>query len=472
VRRLTSAPLLLFLALLAACHPDDAAGPTGPGAVETPFGGTIILGRPTDRSVTASLLWDKDASVVLEYRPEGATAFARSAATQLLAGTPVNVTLSGLSPDTRYAYRVRTGSASGTPAVAPPEYHFHTQRAPGKEFVFDVDADPHHYDGSFVDSVYATAMRTVLADEPDFLIDLGDSFMTEKQAPAGYAQVEGIVASLRPFWAVSGPSVPLLLAIGNHEGEQGWKLDGTAENVSVWATKARQKYYPNPVPGGFYSGSSTSEPFVGVRDGYYAFTWGDALFMVLDPYWYTTKNPNQDFWNFTLGAEQYAWLKKTLRESKSPFKFVFTHQLLTGILGNPRGGTEAAPFYEWGGLNADGSWGFARQRPGWDVTIHQLFVETEVTAVFHGHDHFFAKQELDGIEYQMLPQPSYARTTESYSAAEYGYRSGVFLGSSGYLRLRVSPTKTTVEYVKVYPPSLSDGRKTGDVAYTYTLTPR
>jgi hypothetical protein len=220
------------------------------------------------------------------------------------------------------------------------------------------------------------------------------------------------------------------------------------------------------VPNAFYSGSATSEPYVGVRDGYYAWEWGDALFVVLDPYWYTAANPNRDYWNFTLGAEQYAWLTRTLRGSSARFKFVFTHQLLSGINGNPRGGVEAAPYFEWGGRNADSSSGFAQHRPGWAIPIHQLLVETGVTAVFHGHDHFFAKQQLGGITYQLVPQPSFANAGGSQSATAYGYLSGQILSSSGYLRIRVTSTQASVEYVKSSAPGV------GAVVTSYTLTPR
>jgi predicted alpha-1,6-mannanase (GH76 family) len=33
--------------------------------------------------------------------------------------------------------------------------------------------------------------------------------------------------------------------------------------------------------------------------------------------------------------------------------------------------------------------------------------------------------------------------------AEYGYKSGVILGGSGHLRIRVSPSQVAVEYVRV-----------------------
>lgn len=460
-------PVLL---LGVACRNAATDVPTEPDQSEQAFAGNVILGRPTASSITASLLSERDAEVYLEYGTQAGTYPQRTAAVRLQAGVPANVSLAGLAADTRYHYRIRTGS--GTAPATLPVHAFHTQRSLGQEFTFDVEADPHDGDGSFDGQVFATAMARVAADTADFLIDLGDSFMTEKRSPANYDDVLRITAGLRPYWAGAAADVPLLLALGNHDGEQGWELNGS-ESLAAWAVRARQRLYPNPVPGGtFYSGSTTTEPIIGVRDGYYAFAWGDALFVVLDPYWYTLSNPGRDFWAFSLGDAQYRWLARTLRESSARYKFVFAHQLLTGILDQPRGGTEAAGLYEWGGKNLDGTWGFSARRPGWEKPIHQLLVETGVTAVFHGHDHFFNRQELDGIVYQLLPQPSYARITDQYSPASYGYLSGVMFGSSGYLRIRVSPARALVEYVKVYPAGLTDGRKTGDIAYSYSLSPR
>ena len=457
---------------LCGCGRRDPAGPANADSSSALLSGSVILGRPTDRSITASLLSDRTGDVWLEYGTQSGSYPLTSAHVSLQAGVPANLELPGLQADTRYVYRVRTAADSGSGVEPPAEHAFRTQRSRGSTFSFTVDADPHWGEANFDSSVYAAAMTSIRADAPDFHIDLGDNFMTEKRGAASYADAVRSVSALRPFWGIAGPSVPILLVIGNHEGEQGWSLDGTAENLPLWATRARQAYYPNPVPNAFYSGSSTSEPFIGVRDSYYAFEWGDALFVVLDPYWYTTTIPNHAYWNFTLGAEQYAWLARTLRGSSAKFKFVFTHQLLSGINGNPRGGVEAAPYYEWGGRNADSTWGFDQHRPGWGTPIHQLLVETGVTAVFHGHDHFYDKQVLDGIVYQLVPQPSFARADGSQSATAYGYLSGEILSSSGYLRIRVTPSQATVEYVKVYAPGLGAGMQTGTVATSYILAPR
>ncbi len=72
---------------------------------------------------------------------------------------------------------------------------------------------------------------------------------------------------------------------------------------------------------------------------------------------------------------------------------------------NNRGGVEVARLWEWGGENTEGEDEFAKQRPGWEMPIHDLLVKHGVSIVFHGHDHLFIKQDLDGIVYQEVPQP-------------------------------------------------------------------
>lgn len=123
---------------------------------------------------------------------------------------------------------------------------------------------------------------------------------------------------------------------------------------------------------------------------------------------------------------------------------------------------EVAPFYEWGGHNPDGSYAFDEQRPNWGVPIHQLLLTNHVTAVFHGHNHLFVKQELDGILYQECPQPGNARPGSTDSAAEYGYTSGDVLGGPGHIRVTVSPNGVTVEYIRT---------EDGQVDYRYTIQP-
>ena len=461
-----------------------SATPTSTQPSVAAFPGNIVLGRPTDYSVTASLLSDVKLEAYLEYGTAPGAYTGQTDPVTVPSGQPVEVIMEGLQPDTSYAYRVRYHVPNETIFVADDERAFQTQRPPGSAFTFTLDADPHNRDPNFNAEVYSVTLRSALADKPDFHIDLGDTFMTEKLAPTSYAQVTATYRELRPFYGLLAGSAPLFLVNGNHDGELGWRLNGTADkrsspvdNLAVWATQARQAFYPNPTPGTFYSGSTTTEPLIGVRDGYYAWAWGDALFVVLDPYWYSTAKPRAaegaDNWDLTLGEAQYQWLKQTLETSAARFKFVFAHNLVGGMDQNMRGGIEAADKFEWGGQNADGSWGFTDHRPGWPMPIHPLLVENDVTIFFHGHDHLFVKQDLDGIVYQEVPQPSYAMYDRTGSAADYGYTHGDVLGCCGYLRVKVAPEEVKVDYVRSYLPADENAqRSSGQVAYTYTVTAR
>jgi hypothetical protein len=155
--------------------------------------------------------------------------------------------------------------------------------------------------------------------------------------------------------------------------------------------------------------------------------------------------------------------------SKAKYKFVFCHNLLGGKGSDARGGSEYAGFFEMGGNNPDLSWGFDEFRPGWEKPIHQLMVENKVTIFFHGHDHFYGKQEKDGIVYQEVPQPSNKNIT-NISAAQYGYVDGVMLAGRGYLLVTVSAMGARVEYISTYLPAEENAtRKNRDVAHSYEI---
>ena len=180
-----------------------------------------------------------------------------------------------------------------------------------------------------------------------------------------------------------------------------------------------------------------------MREDYYAWEWGDALFVVIDEFQYTMNLPytpaagegsddsvTGDQWSWTLGQQQYNWLKQTLENSNAKYKFVFSHNMLGGVprtvvgvgAGYVRGGAEAAGYFEWGGKNASGTDEFATKRPGWDMTIHEMFVAYGVSAYFHGHDHQYVYETRDGIVYQEVPSPSMAGSGFSgiYTEGDYG----------------------------------------------------
>ena len=267
-------------------------------------------------------------------------------------------------------------------------------------------------------------------------------------------------------------AAPVFLVIGNHDGEEVRSpADMGADGLAVWSAQQRRRLFPNPVPDGFYTGNENVQPHVGLLQDYYAWTWGDALFVVLDPYWTSrATRGGKEPWNMTLGKAQYEWLAHTLRASKAKWKFVFIHQLVGGIDRNGRGGAEAASLFEWGGHELDGRDTFTTQRPSWEKPIHQLLRETGVSIVFHGHDHFFAHQERDGIIYQLVPQPGAPRANATNMAKDCGYMTGDFLPSSGHLRVHVHSDRIVVEYVRAATPDMTHwGIRNGETAFHYAI---
>ena len=424
----------------------------------------ILLGVPTDASVPLTILPDKSGSIRFTWLANGATPAGSSVSGStgifpIREGESLTTELTGLAPDTAYTYTAFLREEKSDTFVSIGSGAFHTSRMPAEDFVFTVQADSHRDENSSPD-VYGATLASVLADRPDFHVDLGDTFMAEKLAQT-QSEVRTRYLDDRAFFARLAGSVPLLLVNGNHEGENGWDFAAGTDNIASWASTLRTTLFPSSTDTEFFSGSTTQ------GGNHVAFTWGDALFVTLDPYANTMqkRRSDEDGWNCTLGGAQYDWLVSTLRGSDAKWKFVFVHNLVGGIGKDSRGGSEAADWFEWGGQNADGTDGFAENRPGWEKPIHDLLVETGVTAVFHGHDHFYARQEKDGVIYQLVPQPSHPGSTVM-NGSEYGYESGQMLPPSGHLRVLVSSAGVRIDYVKTLLANAAGGATTASTPGT------
>ncbi len=80
----------------------------------------------------------------------------------------------------------------------------------------------------------------------------------------------------------------------NHDGECPCGRGADADGLAVWFNLMRKRYFPNPVPDAFYTGDGMQYPGAGLLQDYYAWEWGDALFLVLDPFWFTQRQRGQD----------------------------------------------------------------------------------------------------------------------------------------------------------------------------------
>lgn len=434
---------------------------------------SVVLGRPTDRSVTASVVARSAGEAFIEFGDKPGNYVRKTDMISLRPDVPGHMQIDRLMPDSRIYYRLRYRAAGQTAFAAGTDQSFQTQRPPGSRFVFEVQGDSHpERRQQFAPELYAKTLRGVAADHPDFYLLMGDDFSIDTLPVVNQETVTQRYQLQRPFLSLVGSSAPLFLVNGNHEQAARANLDGTADNVAVWAQNARNAYYPQPAPDGFYTGDTEQVPHIGLLRDYYAWTWGDALFVVLDPYWHSEKpvdnaygggKKNRDLWDVTLGDAQYRWLKQTLESSKSRFKFVFAHH----VHGTTRGGIEQTSYYEWGGRGRNGSDEFRQRRPGWEMPIHHLIVKHGVTIFFQGHDHVFARQELDGVIYQTLPEPADPNYALYFQDT---YRSGDLWPNSGRVRVSVSPEKLQVEYIKSrLPADVSPAHPDGEVAFAYEV---
>lgn len=474
---------------------------------------SVLLGRPTANEVTVSVLSVTELEVRVEYGTEAGKYTHETKPALAKAGSPIEFELGGLAPNTLHRYRVSTRTSGAVQFEPREEATFHTARPPGAKFVFAVQGDSHpeRPGKMFSAELYDRTLREAARAEPDFYFLLGDDFSIERLIERGalsQSAVDQVYARQRGFLGALGRSTALCLVNGNHEQAARYLLDGTETSAAVLAARARNRFYPLPAPNGFYGGDAEPVEHVGLLRDYYAWTWGDALFVVVDPYWHSsiavdneagvgardvrraqadgesgeteaTGEPpardarekrqgkgGRDPWQITLGEAQYRWFAKTLGESRARWKFVFAHH----VNGTGRGGVELARQYEWGGEDKHGVDRFAERRPGWELPIHGLFVKHGVTIFFQGHDHLYARQELDGVVYQSVPNPA----DDTYQAFNReAYRSGEILPNSGHLRVTVAPENVHVEYVRSF--LASDERETqkhGAVAASYTLAAR
>ena len=387
---------------------------------------TFKISALSENSFSISVTSTAAGRAYVEYGTNKTTYGNKTPIISLKKATPSIITIKELKAESKIYFRIRYALGTKKTFASLAQESITTLKT-GENFVFAVQADPHMDQASSAE-VYRSTLNQIVKTNPAFLMDLGDIFMTDKLPDKSDAKIRERFVLMKDFYKILG-SIPYYFTLGNHDGELGY---------SNFNTKTyRKEYFPE----------QTGDL------AYYSFTTPNSLHVVLDIFTYTTSNPKDDGWQWTLGKTQYEWLKKTLESSTAQHKFVYVHHLLYGNA-QSRGGVEIAKFNEWGGLNIDGSSGFNANRPGWSKPVHQLLVDNGVDFVFKGHDHIYVKQELDGIIYQTLPQPSHPGNKIS-SAAEYGYVSGKTIGGSGFLKVTTNSNSIKVEFVK-FDGSIAD----------------
>jgi len=427
-----------------------AAGLTGAwrGSRRVPMLSLLpFLARPTVRSIDIQARnGELPATAILQVRSAAEDEWTPF-------GSPVTVDpgaflhwdLDGLVGGSRYDYRVLLGSPGGEPGPVALG-RFTTQRTGEQAFTAALMTDSHT--GTFPEGrpeldVLDAVVHNVRRDHPELVLALGDNvaWPTSRNRP----QTDE-VGALRAYTMYRRHMAPLTMSsphfglIGNWEGESGKFPAGaiaTAGNV-------RRRFLPNPDHRTYPQGGSAAED-------YYAFTWGPALFVVLNVQSYTVPSGEQPsrrddvtvVEDWTLGAAQMAWLVRTLTSSDAPYKFVCIHHAVGGNAAN-----EVETLYGRGGGRA--------ARVGEQARLHELMLDTGVQVFFYGHDHVFVDQVVDGLHYAL---PGSAGAPWRFGRDITGY--GSFWTDAGHARLMVRPEQSTVSYVN----------QSGDVIHEFVVRP-
>src|SRR5689334_668706 len=237
--RVTSARLLGAAVCFAACSngPDPIAeGSTeeraGRSAAALTWVGHEILGKPTASSIALKALFDGAVEASVEYGTITGQ-YTGSTPPRAFADGVVDIEVEGLEPNTRYYYRLRY-RANGTAAEFSngDEHGFVTQRSSDTPFTFAIQTDSHQgFQFFYSDALYGITLGNILADQPDFLFDLGDTVSTD-DAVETQASVRRKYEDQRAMFELVGHSSAVFLVLGNHENEEGWNLDDGASVAS------------------------------------------------------------------------------------------------------------------------------------------------------------------------------------------------------------------------------------------------
>ena len=465
------------------------------------FTSTELLGRPESDRISVKCIPNSAATIRYQYSTTSGGPYSDSSSVAATANQPAVITITGLTANTKYYYRMQYSTDGGTIWATRPEKSFWTKRAVGSTFTFDITSDGHVDIQLGNATTWGDTMDDVAGDQPDFALDLGDTVAIRGLSSGDTTGAETAYKNELPYFNRYSASAPVFLVQGNHEQTEGWHLQAPLTgSLPVIGTNAEKKFFLDPVPDAFYSGNTIDYTPLGgdnKRLDYYAWTWGDALFVVIDPFWNTTSRPyitdigggetdatgTGDSWDWTLGLDQFNWLKTTLSGSSAKYKFVFAHQLLGGwtdmasMNDYAHGGANYAQFVEWGGQNEGGGDGWAAHRntASWGTQpIHQILVANDVSAFFHGHDHQGAYEERDGVAYVSIPNGSFTGGFGIYTTGD-GYTTWADSSqAAGHVKVVVSPTQTTVNFIRtstgatledfVIPPSTT-------TTYALTVTP-
>ena len=256
------------------------------------------------------------------------------------------VTLVGLSPGSRYYYRVM--ARDGDRRIASSTFSFRTLPAAGDlNFLLLGDS------GAGTAGQFGVARQ--MANRPaDFVAHLGDVVYPQFNFPYADTRFLSVYRSLLR-------STPMFCAWGNHD-----LYAGVQPMLDIVRPPT------NNVSPANHAADHTLPQF------YYSFDAGDAHFAVVF-------QPYMSQYTLTTNAPQYRWLAADLLASAKPWKFILLHLPMNSS------GSHRFDDYNFNGIN---------DCKELAALIYPLAVQTGVQVVFAGHDHNYQRfRPVNGVHH-------------------------------------------------------------------------
>jgi len=409
-----------------------------------------LLTRTTGTSIRISAMnGEKAAEAVIELRKEDTSEWARPQPALKASGYEnFDWNLRDLRPATRYEYRVLLKPGSDESLRQAVTGSFRTQRKGPASYTAVLMTDPHT--GYFpagsgpvltLDKVVQNASRA----KAEFVLDLGDNVAWPGSREYPQTNPGGALSAYARYRRQIGPlsvNCPHFAVIGNWSGESGKFPEQSIETAAI----VRRNLLPGPNHQTYPQGGSE-------REDYYAFTWGDALYVMLNIQTYSKPSkPDRlpslmadvnQIQEWTLGEKQMSWFETTLKNATERFRFVCMH--------HPAGGNAGDPLNTVYGRGGSRAWNTGEQ-----VRIHGLMKKHKVQIFFYGHDHVFVDDIVEGIHYTL---PGSCGAPWKFTKEETGYER--FWPDSGHALLDVTPEKAGVTFINLE----------GKILHTFSVLP-
>ena len=315
-------------------------------------------------------------NVFIEYGPGGLTNSTTPVTPQESEAYTLEINLDNIQANEAYQYRVNW-TANGVNKVGTTK-SFQAPVSDNSSYKFAVygDTEP-------LPSPVCTTARPAPAGfsyikeswtyrNLDFVISLGDNYDIKDQVEAGcdstiidFPAMMTNAGNFRDIYDSAGNSLVGFHTPGEHEFN--WDLNDTDRDKNSpeiqLARHTLKNTFINPLNNDPWD---SGDPLGGSYESYYAFEWGNALFVSFNTMW------QQDL---TTERHIISWLNDTLANSNKPWKFVFMHQPVR----NARFNTCNDCISDTSGRNE----------------LLEVFKNNKVDVVFAGHDHHYHCEMYD-----------------------------------------------------------------------------